>query len=63
MKNFMSDAWLQLSGAGVLILAAVMFIAPFVISIIANIGRPVPRAAPRYAKPRRLMAPPRRVVS
>jgi hypothetical protein len=61
--KYLSDAWLQLSGAGVLILAAVMFIAPFLVSKIANIGRPIPRAAPRYKGPRRLMAPPRRVVS
>ena len=63
MKTFMSDAWLQLSGAGVLILAIVMFLAPFIVSIITNIGRPIPRAAPRYAKQRRLMAPARRLVS
>jgi hypothetical protein len=61
--KMLSDTWLQLSGAGVLILAIVMFLAPFVISIIANIGRPTPRAAPRYSGPRRLMAPQRRVVS
>jgi hypothetical protein len=61
--KMLSDTWLLLSGAGVLIVAAVMFLAPFVISIIANIGRPIPRAAPRHAKPRRLMAPARRLVS
>ena len=60
--KILSDAWLQLSGAGLLILAAVMFIAPFLVSIFANIGRPIPRAAARYAGPSRLMAPPRRAV-
>lgn len=63
MKTFLSDAWLQLSGAGVLILALVMFLSPFIVSIFANIGRRVPQTAPRYATQRRLMAPQRRVMS
>ena len=61
--KMLSDTWLLLSGAGVLVVAAVMFLAPFVISIITNIGRPIPRAAPRYSGPRRLVAPSRRLVS
>jgi hypothetical protein len=61
--KMLSDTWLLLSGAGVLIVAAVMFLTPFIVSIIANIGRPIPRAAPRYPKSRRLMAPARRLVS
>jgi hypothetical protein len=61
--KMLSDTWLLLSGAGVLILAIVMFLAPFIVSIITNIGRPTPRAAPRYPGQRRLMAPPRRAMS
>jgi hypothetical protein len=61
--KMITDTWLLLSGAGVLIVAIVMFLSPFIVSIIANIGRPIPRAAPRYAKPRRVMAPARRAVS
>jgi hypothetical protein len=61
--KMLSDTWLLLSGAGVLIMAAVMFLSPFIVSIITNIGRPIPRAAPRYGKQRRLMAASRRLVS
>ena len=61
--KMLSDTWLLLSGAGVLIVAVVMMISPFIVSILSNIGRPIPRAAPRYPNSRRLMAPPRRLVS
>jgi hypothetical protein len=53
IRNFLAEAWMQLSGAGLLVLAAILMVTPFIISIISNIGRRVPATAQRHVAARR----------
>ena len=63
IKTWFVETWLQLASVGLLILGAIMLVAPFFISLIANVGRRVPSTAWRHAQPRRQLNAPRRAVS
>jgi hypothetical protein len=45
IRNFFADTWTALTATGLAVVALTLVFAPFVISLIANFGRPVPRAA------------------
>jgi hypothetical protein len=54
IRNIFLEAWSALTATGLTALVVMLMIAPFVFSLIANMGRPVPRAA-RIRVPRRRM--------
>jgi hypothetical protein len=51
IRNVLVEAWTALTATGLAIVALSLMFAPFLISVIANFGRPVPRTA-RSRKPR-----------
>jgi hypothetical protein len=62
IKTWLAETWMHVSATGILILGLVMLVAPFLISLVANIGRPIPRAV-RTVNSRRTIAGPRRALS
>lgn len=62
IKTWLAETWMHVSATGILLFGLVMLLTPFVISLVANIGRPIPRAA-RAVNGRRMLAAPRRALS
>ncbi len=46
IKTWLAETWMHVSATGILIFGLVMLVAPFLISLVANIGRPIPRDSP-----------------
>jgi phage-related minor tail protein len=62
IKTWLAETWMHVSATGILIFGLVMLVAPFLISLVANIGRPIPRAV-RTVNSRGMLATPRRALS
>ena len=64
--TFQQAADTRIADAFLLVLALILMMAPFVISVIANIGRrpwPSYRRAPAEVKPRAMLAAPPRIAA
>ncbi len=59
IRNHFADVLMPLAGAGLLLVAAFMMIAPFVVSLVTNFGRREVVIANRHANRRRMLAAPR----
>jgi hypothetical protein len=62
IKTWLAETWMHVSATAVLIFGLVMLVAPFLISLVANIGRPIPREV-RTVNSRGMLAAPRRALS
>ncbi|HVY90501.1 MAG TPA: hypothetical protein VG942_16660 [Hyphomonadaceae bacterium] len=62
VRNIFVDSWVHASTAGITIFVLALMALPFLISLIANIGRPVPVAL-RRTRQRLLPSPHSRVSS